>query len=273
MKKLLALLVISVLALSLAACTTDNEDDEATVLKVGMDLKWPPFEDRDNEGNPYGISVALAYELGEYLERPIEIVDMDFANLIPALDTGQIDLILASMTIKPDRELVVDFSDPYFYYPLITVMNKSFADDNNIVTKADLFAADGVKFVGTAATISLTIPEAEANNPVIQSVIDTLTATNSLVGGSSDAFIISSSTAAAINNEYPETTVLLWDAVEYSPIGMAVADGDEDNLLDDINMFIAGMEENGVIARLSEAYDGDIAADIPGKGLEIYLGE
>jgi polar amino acid transport system substrate-binding protein len=236
-----------------------------------MDLKWPPFEDRDSNGEPYGISVALAYELGEYLDRPVKIVDMDFSLLMPAVDSGQIDVILASMTIREDRELVVDFSDPYFFYPLLTAMNKTFAEDNNITTKEELFAVDGARFVGTASTISLTIPTAEATNPVIQEVVDTETATASLITGGSDAFIISISTAAAITNVNTDTTVMLWDAIEYSPIGMAVAEGDPDELLVDLNAFIAGMRANGVIDRLAAAYDDDIAANLPGQGLELYL--
>jgi len=269
MKKVLLLFIVALFTVTLASCGKGDDN----VLRVGMDLKWPPFEDRDEDGEPYGISVALAYELGEYLDRPIEIIDMDFSNLIPAVDNGQIDVILASMTIREDRELLVDFSDPYFFYPLITVMNKTFSDTNSVTTKAELFAVDGARFVGTASTISLTIPTVEATNPVIQEVVDTETATASLVTGSSDAFIISASTAAAINNVNPDTTVLLWDAIEYSPIGMAVQEGRDDGLLEDLNAFIAGMETNGVITRLSAAYDADIAADIPGKGLEIYLGE
>lgn len=269
MKKIITLLLISVLAISLASCAKANDN----VLKVGMDLKWPPFEDRNLDGEPYGISVALAKELGEYLDRPIEIVDMDFSLLINAVDTGQIDIILASMTITELREKSVDFSNPYFYYPLITVLNKSFAEHNNITTKEELFSYNGVRFIGTATTVSLTIPAAKATNPIIQDVIDTETATAAIITGASDAFIISSSVAAKINNVNSDTTILLWDAVEYSPIGMAVQEDRDDGLLEEINMFIAGMEANGVITRLSAAYNADIAADIPGKGLEIYLGE
>lgn len=270
MKKILLGITMLFVVFGLSACTTNNDKD---VLKVGMDLKWPPFEDRDSDGEPYGISVEMAYELGEFLDMEVEIVDLDFSNLIVAVDTGQIDVILASMTINEEREESVDFSNPYFWFPLITVMNKDFADENNVTTKAELFAVDGARFVGTAATISLTIPAAEATNPVINEVVDTESATAALITGSSDAFIISSSTAAAINNNNMDTTVLLWDAVEYSPIGMAVKEGRDDGLLEKLNDFIAGLETNGVYDRLAAKFDADIAAEIPGKGLEIYLGE
>jgi polar amino acid transport system substrate-binding protein len=269
MKKVLLLIVMLAVAFTLTACQTSEKD----VLKVGMDLKWPPFEDRDSEGDPYGISVAMAYELGEYLDMEVEIVDLDFSNLIPAVDTGQIDVILASMTITEAREESVDFTNAYFWFPLITVMNKDFAETNNVTTKAELFAVDGARFVGTAATISLTIPQAEATNPVINEVVDTESATAALITGASDAFIISASTAAAINNNNSDTTVLLWDAIDYSPIGMAVKEGRDDGLLEDLNDFIAGLVTNGVYDRLAEEFDADIAAEIPGKGIEIYLGE
>ncbi|AIO19494.1 Arginine-binding extracellular protein ArtP precursor [Candidatus Izimaplasma bacterium HR1] len=268
MKKIILAIMLVIFTLSLSACKI-----QSNVLVIGMDLNWPPFEDVDANGDPYGISVGLAEELGEYLGRDIKIIDMDFSNLIPAVDSGQIDVILASMTITADREDSVDFSEPYFFYPLITVMNKTFATDNNVTTKAQLFAVDGASFVGTASTISLTIPTVEATNPVINEVLDTEAAAASIITGAADAFIISASTAAAINNVNPDTTSLLWEAVDYSPIGMAVKEGRDDGLLEDLNEFIAGLEVNGVFDRLALKYDADIAADIPGKGLEIYLGE
>ncbi len=306
MKKLFLSLTVLLLAFSLAGCAEEEplvcdegyhiENDECVedtvdceegfheeagvcvedpreVLKVGMDLKWPPFEDRDSDGDPYGISVALAYELGEYLDMDIEIVDLDFSNLILAVDTGQIDVIIASMSITEPREELVDFSEPYFWFPLITVLNKDFADDNNVSTKAELFAIDGVSFVGTAATISLTIPAAEANNPIINEVVDTESAAAALITGAADAFIISPSTAAGIAQNNPDTTVLMWDAISYSPIGMAVREGRDDGLLEELNAFIALLEENGVYDRLATEFDADIAENIPGAGLEIYLGE
>lgn len=266
MKKLVLLVLVVVTVFALSACGADDGK-----LKVGMDLQWAPFESRDTDGEPYGISVELAYELGEYLDKEIEIIDMEFKNLIPAVDSGQIDVIIGSMTIKPDREELVDFTDPYFYFPIITVMNKEFAEANMVETKADLFSVEGVKFVGVASTISLTIPTRDANNPNINEVLDTSTATAALITGAVDAFIISPSTAAGIANNNPTTTVILWDAIEYSPIGMAVKEGRDDGLLEDLNAFIDGLEVNGVYDRLAAAFDADIAVDLPGQGLEFYL--
>lgn len=82
-------------------------------LVVGMELASPPFEMADTQGHPAGVSVDLAFALGASLGRKIEIQNMPFDGLIPALKTGRIDLIISSMTATAERAESIDFSDPY----------------------------------------------------------------------------------------------------------------------------------------------------------------
>jgi polar amino acid transport system substrate-binding protein len=268
MKKLfaLALLVVSVLVLS--ACETDN------TLKVGMDLRWPPFETVDKDGNPTGISVDLAYELGEYLGREVEIVDLEFGSLITALETNEIDIIIGSMSITEERAQKINFSDPYFYFPLITVLNKDFYDMYMPETKEDLFAiTEEVVYVGPKSFVSLSIPQAEATNPTIHEVNDSNAAILEVVAGTSDAFIISASSAAGYASENPDTTVIMWDPITSSPIGMGMRQGDTE-LLADVNAFIAMLgDDGGVYDMLAEKYDDVIAEQLPGQGLSFYTQE
>ncbi|MGL4799954.1 MAG: transporter substrate-binding domain-containing protein [Cellulosilyticaceae bacterium] len=86
---------------------------EKDTLVVGMELKFPPFETIDNEGNPTGVSVELAQAIGEKLGKQIEIKSLDWAGLIPALQTQNIDMILSSMSITEERLETIDFSDEY----------------------------------------------------------------------------------------------------------------------------------------------------------------
>ena len=76
---------------------------EEKKLLVGMELAYPPFEMRDERGEPAGVSVDLARALGEQLGRAVEIQNLPFDGLIPALKTGRIDLIISSMTATPER--------------------------------------------------------------------------------------------------------------------------------------------------------------------------
>ena len=64
-------------------------------LIVGMDLSYPPFEMRDQSGAPAGVSVDLARALGEKLGMPVDIENLPFSGLIPALRTGKIDLVIS----------------------------------------------------------------------------------------------------------------------------------------------------------------------------------
>src|SRR5690349_11371645 len=74
-----------------------------STLIVGMELNYPPFEMVDPQGKPTGISVEMAKELGKFLEKDVQIQNIPFDGLIPALKTGKIDLIISSMTETPER--------------------------------------------------------------------------------------------------------------------------------------------------------------------------
>ena len=78
-----------------------------------MELAYPPFEMRDAEGAPAGVSVELARELGRALGRSVEIENIAFDGLIASLKTGKIDLIISSMTSTEQRAKSIDFSEPY----------------------------------------------------------------------------------------------------------------------------------------------------------------
>lgn len=94
-------------------------------LIVGMELAYPPFEMTDEKGDPTGVSVDLARELGKFLGREVEIQNLPFDGLIPSLQTGKIDLIISSMTATAERAKSIDFSDPYLRTGLCLLVQKN----------------------------------------------------------------------------------------------------------------------------------------------------
>ncbi|SFA44778.1 L-arginine-binding protein [Parageobacillus thermantarcticus] len=121
MKKLLSLLVSSILLIGLlSACGGGEEKNESgaqkKVLKMGTSADYPPFEYIDTaKGNEIiGFDVDLAKMITKELGYEFEIVDMDFTGLIPALQSGKVDFVLAGMTPTEDRKKNVDFSDVYY---------------------------------------------------------------------------------------------------------------------------------------------------------------
>jgi len=80
---------------------------------VGTEAQFPPFEIVDSRGNVIGFDVDLMNAIAEDQGFKVEYLDQDFAGLIPALQTGNVDIIASGMTITDEREKEVDFSEPY----------------------------------------------------------------------------------------------------------------------------------------------------------------
>jgi glutamine transport system substrate-binding protein len=146
MKKIIILAAVLVMALSTTAM--------AKKLVVACDTNFPPFEFKDPAtGTHTGFDVelwdAIAKELGvEYQLQP-----MDFNGIIPGLQSGQLDVGIAGMTIKPERAKVVDFSDGYYTAGLIILVNSDNKDitdvtglkDKVVATKLGTTSVDFVK--------------------------------------------------------------------------------------------------------------------------------
>ena len=101
--------LIAVLALGSAAVPTWSGE----ALTVGTDTSFMPFEFK--QGDKYvGFDIDLWAEIAKDLHLTYKLQPMDFAGLIPALQTHNIDVALSGMTIKEERRKVIDFSDPYY---------------------------------------------------------------------------------------------------------------------------------------------------------------
>ena len=270
MKKAIVLTLLAYL-LFLSGCAPVSNQQEP-VLKVGMDLRYPPFETVDSQGSPMGISVDIAKELGDYLNREVEIVDLPFGSLITSLQTGEIDIIIASMSITAERQQVIDFSAPYVYFPLVTLVNKAFVDQNNITSLDQVLATDGVVFAGQKGTIFLDIPTSKAANPGTPIETDSAAlAVIEITTGSAQATVLSLLAAASNQKANQDTTVLFLDALQVNPIGMGVAKGNNE-LLSQANAFIASMETSGVSDRLRAKYNPLLLSDYGlSQGLDLFL--
>ena len=83
------------------------------VLVMGTNAGFKPFEYIDNN-QVVGFDVDLAREIAKSLGKDLKVEDMSFDGLLPALDSGQIDMVAAGMTVTPEREKNALFSDSYY---------------------------------------------------------------------------------------------------------------------------------------------------------------
>ena len=109
---------------------------EQKVLKVGTEPTFAPFEFQEKDSKEFaGFDMDLARALGKKMGMKVEIQNMGFDALIPALNSGNIDMAAAGMSITDERKKAVSFSDPYYTSGLTIVVTK---DNNEIKSLKDL---------------------------------------------------------------------------------------------------------------------------------------
>lgn len=132
MKKILALLLVLIMAVSLSACT--KKADDKKVLRVAMECAYAPYNwtQPDNSNGAvqiagssdyaYGYDVMMAKKIADKLGYELQIVKLDWDSLIPALQSGDVDAVIAGQSITAERLQQVDFSTPYYYASIVTLV-------------------------------------------------------------------------------------------------------------------------------------------------------
>ena len=102
---------------------TDLELTGDKTLKLGTNAAFPPFE--YVEGSKIvGFDITMGQKIAQDAGTKLEVVDMAFDSLIPALASGAIDFIAAGMSVTEERKKNVDFSVPYFESEQVIIIRK-----------------------------------------------------------------------------------------------------------------------------------------------------
>lgn len=280
MKKMIAMLLALVMALSLMACGSTNTNnggndnanagDEAqpeakTTLVVGVSADYAPFEFMypDAGGNMVygGIDISVAQYVADELGLTMQVENMSFDNLLASLDKGDFDIVLSAMEATPERLENADFSDPYYTdVPPAILVKADKADQYK--TLADFSG----KYVGaqTATTKLDMVNDMEGVTPVpLSSVLELV---NELVYDKVDAILVDGGVAQQYADANPDLVIAEASSElgEAAPYCIAVAKGDPKGLLDGINAAIAKMAaENKIETFLADADSlADVAVEV-----------
>ena len=284
MKKLLALMLAMLMALSLVACgntaANDNNNDAApeggdtqpdtkTVLMLGTSADYAPFEfmypDDSGEMVFGGIDLSVAQYIADEMGMELQVENMGYDYLLTSLDKGDFDMVLAAMEATPDRLENADFSDPYYTdMPPAILVKADKADQYK--TLADF---NGKSIGAQTATTKLDmVADIEGANAVsLQSVLDLV---NELVYDKVDAILVDGGVA----QQYADANSDLVIAEASSELGqaapycVAVQKGDPKGLLDGINAAIAKMNAENKMETF--VADADALADV---AVEVSAGE
>ena len=121
----------------------------AKKITVACDTNFPPFEFKDPQtGEQTGFDVELWAAIAKKIDLEYELQPMDFNDIIPGLESGQLDVGIAGMTIKPERAKVIDFSDGYYKAGLLLLVR---VDNTNIRSIEDLKGKTVATKLGTSS--------------------------------------------------------------------------------------------------------------------------
>ena len=235
----------------LASCGLVNgvrAEDAAKPLIIGMELNYPPFEMTDAAGTPTGVGVEMARALGDYVHRPIDIQNMPFEGLIPALKTGRIDLVISSMTATDERRKSIDFSDPYLNTGLAILAKKS----GSIQSIADVDKPGMIVVVKTGTTTADYARDHFKNATVLPLQQDTACALE-VVQGKADAFLYDQMSIYQFAKKHPDTTRGLLAPFQKESWAIGIRKGNVD-LENQVNAFLRDFKVRKGFDALGDKY-------------------
>jgi len=259
-----------------ATTTTEAATEAATesaatgkTLKVAMECGYAPYNwTQPNDSNgavpindssdyAYGYDVIIAKTIAEKLGYDLEIVKLDWDSLVPAVQSGTVDCVIAGQSITSERLQMVDFSEPYYYASIVGLVMK----DGKYAGAKGLSELKGATCTSQLGTIwyDNCLPQIEEANilPAQESAPSMLVALNS---GRVDLVVTDMPTAMAAVVAYPDMEILDFseteDDIEVSDedinIGISVKKGNTE-LLDGINSVLADMTTEDYTKLMNDA--------------------
>jgi len=157
-RRILAIVLVIITCFTMTACGGKSEQDNP--LRVAMECAYAPYNwaqtDDSNGAVPisgtcdfaFGYDVMMAKKVAEHLGKELEIVKLDWDSLVPAISSGDVDMVIAGQSITAERMEVVDFSEPYYYASIVTLTkaDSAYADAKAV---ADLAGATCTSQLGT----------------------------------------------------------------------------------------------------------------------------
>lgn len=132
--KALWLAPLSAAMLMLAGCSNGNAptdegaadatNSKPSTIKIATESSYKPFSYTDADGKLIGYEIELIEAMCAQMKADCDIISQDWDGLIPGLNAQKFDAIMAGISITPERQEVIEFSDPYFYTSIILIGKK-----------------------------------------------------------------------------------------------------------------------------------------------------
>ena len=220
----LVLALVMVAAVSTAASADSIMDtiQRRGSVRIGTAPGYLPFEMLDVDGNFMGYDIDLGNALGAAMGVDVQFVQFPFAGLIAALQTGEIDMIIAGMTIRGDRALAASFSNPYYATGQVLMLP---ANDTTTQSWEDLDQRGYRIAVSQGTTGALLAKELYQNADVLD-FDDFPTSAMALTQGMADAIVYDEPAVRMYELMQPGAVRGLYDLISSENLGIAVPHND-----------------------------------------------
>lgn len=280
MKKFFALILALVMSLSLVACGSTSGGSstsagstsgsasgsagsasgtasatfttvESGKLIMSTNAQFPPYEMVADDGKGYentgfeGIDVELAYALAQKLGLQLVVDDMDFDSALLAVQQGKSDVVIAGVTVSPDRLVNMNFTDSYANGVQVVIVPQ-----NSTISSIDDLKG---KMIGTQrGTTGYIYCTDDYGEDYVTAFDDGATAVQNLLAGKVDAVVIDSAPA----KEYVKANAGLKILdTEYTNEDYAIGvSKDNTTLLDALNSALAELKADGTVQSIIDKY-------------------
>jgi ABC-type amino acid transport substrate-binding protein len=225
-------------------------------LHVGTSADSPPLTMHDRDGKLMGLEIELVQALADTMKVKVRFDEIRFADLIPSLERGDIDLAIAGMTITPERNARVAFAGPYFVSGnTLLTRKRELADVEDPAQlddpKLSFAALDGST---SAAFVRAQLPKAK-----LVAVPDNDAGVKALLAGQVDGLISDLMVCTVARWRHPDVELhLRRTPFTTEPLGLALPP-DSMLFLNLVTNYLKTLEETGELAQLKAKWLGDNA--------------
>jgi len=205
--KIISMVLCIALAVTLVSACSSGGSGVDKIKKEGKlvvltNAEFPPYEYVGADGSVVGIDVDISQAIADELGVTLEVVNMDFDGLIPALVGGKGDIVAAGLTVDPERAESVDFSTTYADAKQLIIVTK---DDPKVSGAEDLAGKTIGVQLGTTGDLYVTD---NVEGAVVKQYKSGLDASVDLKNGKLDAVVIDELPAQSIVNSNPDLEIV-----------------------------------------------------------------
>ena len=220
-------------------------------LIVGTMGGMPPLNMTTKDGDIIGLEPDIARMMAEAMQVKLKFVTKPFSELLPALESGQLDMVISGMTITPKRNLKVAFAGPYFISGkafLTKTKNIAMAKDPREINRT------GIKLVALKDSTSQSFAEQMIDKATVVTTGTYDEAVDMVLQDKVDAMIADYPICVVSIYRYPDAGLLsIVTTLTYEPLGIAIPANDP-LLLNWIQNTLNGLQGSGMLDQLKKKW-------------------